>query len=37
MIATGWDYLTLMETPADIVDEMLIYLNTVAEYRATNG
>ncbi len=36
MIATGWDWPTLMATPADIVDEILLYHNTVAEYRAQN-
>jgi hypothetical protein len=32
MLATGWDWPTLMQTPEDIVRETMIYHQVRAEY-----
>ena len=34
MRVTGWDYLTLMNTPNDIVEEVMLIESTRAEYQA---
>lgn len=37
MIVTGWDYPTLMATPDGLVEELMLYRNTVADYRSRHG
>ena len=41
MIATGWDWPTVMVTPVRVVEEYMLYKNTIAEYteqkRKQNG